>query len=100
MSERLLLVRADPSRLHSLKTATDNPTTNLSQHATQQANEFVLLLSHRLIAEFLFQNEITLIGGTLTQEKLSAFYAQPAKAMLYTSFANCIAAGGMPLPTR
>ena len=99
-SWRPLLVRADPSHPRSLETAIANQKTNQSQHATQQANEFAHLLNHRLIAEFLFQNEITPIGGTLMQAKPSAFCVRLAKEMLCTSFASCTAVGGMQLPTK
>ena len=77
-----------------------NQTTNLSQHATQQANEFAHLLNHRLIAEFLFQNEITPIGGTLMQEKPYEYCAQPEKETFYISYVNSIAVGGTQPPTR
>ena len=95
-----LLVQADLLHPRSLKTVIVNQTTNLSQHATPQANEFAHLPNHRLIVEFLFQNEITPIGGTLMQEKPSAFCVRLAKEMLYTSFVSCTAVGGMQLPTK
>ena len=99
-SHRTLLVLLLPSRPHNRKIATANQKVNQRQHDTQQANEFALPHSHRLTDAFLYQPATRPIGATLTQAKQYESCVPLVKEMFYTSFANCTAAGGTPVPTR
>ena len=99
-SHRTLLVLLLPSRPHNRKIATANQKANQHQHDTQRANESALLHSRRLIDAFLCPPAIRPIGATSMRAKQCEFCVPLGKEMPYTSFANCTAAGGTPVPTR